>query len=156
MRWVDERAERLRRSEPVESILTLQAQRSDREWYSTVALAYDDPAKLAFVGRILDFDPVPVLRSVTCPTLAMFGGGDTQVDAWESAELFARHLPQSVENGLVVSLAPTTACSSPAPSGRQPHVPTQPRLPRNRRITPGRPPRVAVPAPGLAAADSDI
>jgi hypothetical protein len=32
----------------------------------------------------------------------MFGGGDTHVDAWESAELFARHLPRSVENGLVV------------------------------------------------------
>ena len=102
MGWVDERAERLRRGEPVESILARQAELSDRGWHSTVAFAYDDPAKLAFIGRILDFDPVSVLRSVTCPTLAMFGGGDTQVDAWESAELFARHLPRSVANGLVV------------------------------------------------------
>lgn len=94
MAWVDERADRLRRGDPVESVLDAQTVHQHQPWYKTVvAHAYDTAAGLAFVRGILDFDPTAVMPEVRCPVLALFGGDDTVVPAQASLRAYATHLP---------------------------------------------------------------
>lgn len=93
LRWVDERADRLRSDEPVEALLADQEQHRHRPWFETVLMPYDSPANLRFVRGILDFDPRPVMERVTCPVLVLFGGADTVVPVRASVADFARHLP---------------------------------------------------------------
>jgi uncharacterized protein len=94
MSWVDARADLLRRNEPVESVLTKQAEFKDRPWYEAVtAFVYDNPTTLRFIRGILDFDPSQVMGQVRCPVLALWGGNDTVVPAQTSLGAFAEHLP---------------------------------------------------------------
>lgn len=93
MAWVDERADRIRRGDSPEVLLAAQEAFADRPWYPGVSFAYDDPAFLGFVGRILDFDPTSVMPQVLCPVLALFGGADPLVPVQSSLEAFARYLP---------------------------------------------------------------
>lgn len=101
--WVDERADRLRAGESPASVLAAQAAHADRPWHPTATLAYDTADRLAFVARILDFDPVTVLPSIRCPVLVLLGGADSLVPAHRSMAAFARHLPPAPHgHGLVV------------------------------------------------------
>lgn len=102
MAWVDARANRLRRGDPVESVLTEQAAYQHRPWYETVTFAYDTPANLSFLRGILDFDPTVVMPHVRCPVLALFGGNDTLVPAQPSLRAFADHLPPDPRHGYAV------------------------------------------------------
>lgn len=93
MAWVDARADRIRRGDPVESVLAEQAELRHRPWYATVVPAYDTPANLRLLRGMIDFDPTAVMPHVRCPVLALFGGNDTLVPAQTSLRAFAEHLP---------------------------------------------------------------
>jgi fermentation-respiration switch protein FrsA (DUF1100 family) len=92
--WIDERTRRLVAGEPVAAVLADQARHAGRAWHATATRHFDDPATLAFLARILDFDPVRVLPGVPCPVLALFGAADALVPVPESVALFATHLPR--------------------------------------------------------------
>ena len=65
------------------------AQGSD--WFFPELVAPRDHWSYGFLRLVIDYDPVPVLKSVRCPVLALFGGLDLLVPAgknraiWESA-----------------------------------------------------------------------
>ncbi len=91
--WLDERTARILAGEPVAGILAAQARYADAPWYPLATRYFDNPVALGFLARNLDFDPVPVLRQVTCPVLALFGAADTLVPVPESVAAFATELP---------------------------------------------------------------
>lgn len=104
MAWVDERCARLVAGEPVEEVLADQLRFADEPWYPAVSFVYDDPRNLAFAAGMLDFDPLPVLRQVTSPVLALFGGADTIIPVAESVVAYTENLPtlEAGEHGLAV------------------------------------------------------
>jgi uncharacterized protein len=93
MAWIDERTKRLLGGEPVEDVLADQERLADRSWYAGTTEYFDNLPALSFLGRLLDFDPMPVLRRVPCPVLALFGAADTLVPVAASVEAFAANLP---------------------------------------------------------------
>lgn len=92
--WVDERTRRLLAAESPESIFADQQSLAAQPWYEVVTFgAYDEPGVLAFVARIVGFDPVPVVAEVRCPLLVLFGGADDIVPVAESVAAFGAALP---------------------------------------------------------------
>jgi len=91
--WIDERASRLLAGEDVAQVLADQSRFSERAWYEGATEFFDNPLALGFLARILDFDPVPVLRQVSCPVLALFGADDTLVPVADSVIAYATQLP---------------------------------------------------------------
>jgi uncharacterized protein len=85
------RAERFRRGDDLEAILADQLAHRDAPWYPVLG---DDGVveHLAFMARIYDYDPAPVLARVSCPLLAIWGARDTYVPVAASAEAFAAGL----------------------------------------------------------------
>jgi pimeloyl-ACP methyl ester carboxylesterase len=85
------RADRLRRGDDLEEVLADQLSHRDAPWYPVLG---DDGVveHLAFMARIYDYDPAPVLARVTCPLLAIWGARDTYVPVAASAEAFAAGL----------------------------------------------------------------
>jgi uncharacterized protein len=55
----------------------------------------DSEAELRFMQGILDYDPVPILESVRCPLLGIWGAGDLLVPAHRSAAVFAAALAKA-------------------------------------------------------------
>jgi uncharacterized protein len=100
--WIDERARRLRTGEDVTRVLADQARFSTRAWYEGATQYFDNPMALGFLARILDFDPVPVLRDVSCPVLALFGADDTLVPVADSVIAYATQLRAQPEHGIAV------------------------------------------------------
>lgn len=94
MAWIDDRTRRLVAGDPVANVLADQNRLADRDWYPISTRHFDNPAALAFLARILDFDPVDVLPHVPCPVLALFGASDYVVPVPESVAAFAMHLPK--------------------------------------------------------------
>ena len=91
--WIDERTRRLLAGEAVEDVLADQHRLADRSWYAATTEYFDNLPALSFLSRLLDFDPVPVLRRVTCPVLALFGAADPIVPVAPSVTAFAANLP---------------------------------------------------------------
>jgi len=91
--WLDERTRRLIAGEPVEVVLADQERLADRSWYPTSTRYFDDPVTLAFLARILPFDPATILPDLRCPVLALFGAADTVVPVRQSVVAFAAGLP---------------------------------------------------------------
>jgi uncharacterized protein len=95
MEWIDERNRRLLAGEPAEDVLADQHRlAADRSWYAGTTEYFDNLPALSFLGRLLDFDPVPVLQRVSCPVLALFGAADTLVPVAPSVEAYAANLPR--------------------------------------------------------------
>jgi uncharacterized protein len=94
MEWIDERNRRLLAGEPAEDVLADQHRLADRSWYAGTTEYFDNLPALSFLGRLLDFDPVPVLQHVSCPVLALFGAADTLVPVAPSVEAYAANLPR--------------------------------------------------------------
>jgi pimeloyl-ACP methyl ester carboxylesterase len=55
-------------------------------------------------GRMLDFDPVPCLRKVRCPVLAIFGSTDTTIPAETSAVTWKETLEASGNKDVTVKV----------------------------------------------------
>lgn len=79
MDWIDERTRRLRGGEDPSSVLEIQRGHADRPWYETATRYFDTADMLAYIGRLLGFEPAAVLPRVTCPALALFGAADPLV-----------------------------------------------------------------------------
>lgn len=94
MHWIDERTRRLLAGEPAEDVLADQLRLADRSWYAGATEYFDQLPALSFLGRVLDFDPVPVLQRVPCPVLALFGAADTLVPVMPSVAAYATNLPR--------------------------------------------------------------
>ena len=89
--YFHQRAARLRRGDDLEDVLAEQLRHRDAPWYP--ALGDDGVVEhLAFLARIYDYDPVPVLERVTCPVLAIWGQRDLYVPVAASVERFAAAL----------------------------------------------------------------
>jgi uncharacterized protein len=77
--WIDERTRRLRAGEDPGGVLAGQRRFADRPWYEPATRYFDTAETLAYVGRLLDFEPADVLPDVRCPALALFGAADELV-----------------------------------------------------------------------------
>jgi uncharacterized protein len=91
--WIDERAERLRRGEDPESVCAAQQALAGRPWHEVATRWFDRPESLAYIARMLPFEPADVLPRVTCPVLALHGGADPLVPAADSVTAYAAGLP---------------------------------------------------------------
>jgi uncharacterized protein len=77
--WVDERTARLLAGEDPAAVGADQSSRSGRPWYATGTQHFDTPEMLAYAARMFAFDPAPVLPTIACPALALFGAADSLV-----------------------------------------------------------------------------
>jgi uncharacterized protein len=91
--WIDERAERLRRGEDPESVLAAQQALAGRPWYEPATRYFDTADMLAYLARLIGFEPADVLPRVSCPVLALHGGADPLVPAADSVTAYAAGLP---------------------------------------------------------------
>lgn len=92
--WIDQRAARLRAGEDPESVLTAQQALAGRPWHAVATRFFDDAWKLAYIARLIDFEPADVLPRVTCPVLALHGAADPLVPAAASVAAYAAGLPE--------------------------------------------------------------
>ncbi len=102
MAWVDERARRLLGGEDPAAVLARQLGYADRPWYASVSEAFDSPADLAFLARVLDFDPTDALRRLRCPVFAAFGGDDVYVPVAPGVALLNAELAGDPRHALAV------------------------------------------------------
>jgi pimeloyl-ACP methyl ester carboxylesterase len=77
--WIDERTRRLVAGEDPAAVVAIQQAHADRPWYEPATQYFDTPEMLAYLGRMLRFDPAAVLPQVRCPALALFGAADSMV-----------------------------------------------------------------------------
>lgn len=92
--WIDERAARMLVGEPVDQVLAAQRQHADRPWYPVATRWFDASDALAYLARMLPFEPAPVLPAVDCPVLALFGAADPLVPVAQSVVAYAAGLPR--------------------------------------------------------------
>lgn len=98
-----------------------------RPWSAILADQLGDESEQGFLRRILDYDPLPALRELRCPFLAVFGAADAMVRADESARLTDETLVlASHSDHLVVTfpaadhgIRPLDAAGSPAAHGHR-------------------------------------
>jgi hypothetical protein len=99
------RAARLRRGDDLEEVLADQLAHRDAPWYPVLG---DDGVveELAFMARIYDYDPAPVLALVTCPLLAIWGQRDVYVPVAASVEAFAAGLGRAGNGSFRLEVVP--------------------------------------------------
>jgi pimeloyl-ACP methyl ester carboxylesterase len=79
----------------------------NKEWYAGCPYLNNDAHGAdKFWQLIGDYDPVPALRKVHCPVLAIFGGSDPLVDARESVGIWKRELAKGGNRDVVVKIFP--------------------------------------------------
>jgi pimeloyl-ACP methyl ester carboxylesterase len=79
----------------VAAVLAAQAGHAGRPWYELATRWFDQPASLAYLARLLDFEPAEVLPRVGCPVLALFGAADSLVPVPASVAAYAAGLPRT-------------------------------------------------------------
>jgi pimeloyl-ACP methyl ester carboxylesterase len=94
MDWIDERARRLQDGEDPSSVLERQRQHADRPWYETATRYFDSADMLAYLARLIGFEPAAVLPRVTCPALALFGAADSLVPVPASVAAWVAGAPR--------------------------------------------------------------
>jgi pimeloyl-ACP methyl ester carboxylesterase len=96
---------------------------------SSLEMHPDDPP---FWKLNAGFDPVPLLRNVRCPVLAIYGGRDTLVPAKQSAEIWRTTLGNAGNQNVTVKIFPTGDHALRETSGG-----TLKELPKSRGFVPG-------------------
>jgi pimeloyl-ACP methyl ester carboxylesterase len=79
LEWIDERTARLRAGEDPAGVAEIQRRHADQPWYEPATRYFDSTDMLAYLARLIDFEPATVLPEVRCPALALFGGADPLV-----------------------------------------------------------------------------
>jgi len=85
--YLDGLFERLRAGEPAAAILAGAERHADQPWAALVHAQEPTVEDLDFLRRILDYDPLPALRALRCPFLAVFGAEDDSVPVADSARI---------------------------------------------------------------------
>jgi len=97
-----------RRGDPYRIVETeILATARQARWYGSY-LTIDDPESWAMVTRFVteEFEPIEALTRIRCPYLAVYGGGDTLVPAWRSAEETGRALAEAGNTDATVVVFP--------------------------------------------------
>jgi len=92
--WIDERTRRLRAGEDPAGVLELQRRHAERPWYEPATRYFDTVDMLAYLARLIDFEPAAVLPEVRCPALALFGGADPLVPVPASVAAWVAGAPR--------------------------------------------------------------
>lgn len=92
--WIDERAARLRAGEDPKSVLAAQQALAGPPWHAVATQWFDSVEMLAYLARLIAFEPADVLPQVRCPVLALHGGADPLVPAADSVAAYAAGLPR--------------------------------------------------------------
>lgn len=112
--------------DPGPDLRVLEADRVPESWQEAVLEAVGAPGSpdLAFLGRIIDYDPVPVLQAIRCPLLAVFGEEDALVPIGRSIEALETALRTSghVDHQIAVFPGADHGLRVTGPAGRT-HVP---------------------------------
>jgi pimeloyl-ACP methyl ester carboxylesterase len=85
------------------------ARKTDRNkpWYNANPfLGNDISGANKFWQLIWNYDPVPVLRKVHCPVLAIFGELDPAVPAQKSADIWKTALAEAGNHDVVIKIFP--------------------------------------------------
>jgi pimeloyl-ACP methyl ester carboxylesterase len=104
--WIDERTRQLVAGTPVADVLAEQGSFAERDWHPITTRFFDSEPMLGFLAGLISFDPAPVLRSVPCPVLALFGAADTLVPVEPSVAAFLEQLPERPDNSHGVAVFP--------------------------------------------------
>jgi|SRR5829696_6758481 len=94
MAWIDERTRRLQEGEDPAAVLTDQRRLVHRPWYEPATRYFDTEPALAYVARLIDFEPAAVLPQVRCPVLALFGAADPLVPVPASVAAWVAGAPR--------------------------------------------------------------
>ena len=76
-------------------------------WYGSY-LTIDDPESWAMITRFVteEFEPIEALAQIRCPYLALYGGRDLLLPAWQSAEETGRALAEADNTDATVVVFP--------------------------------------------------
>ena len=91
--------------EPYDSAL---ASASEEAWFAEsgfVGLDASEPWQVGWYRRVLDYEPVPVLRELSVPLLALFGEEDASVPVQRSADVLRRFQEDS-DAAITVAIYP--------------------------------------------------
>jgi uncharacterized protein len=119
--------DRLRAGEPAAAILQDADAHPATAWLGLVRAEHDSPEELDFLRRILEYDPLPALRALRCPLLAIFGEADRLIPVADSVRLIDETLTDSAHPDHQIVVFPN--CDHgirPVISGRS----TEPSTPR--------------------------
>lgn len=98
-----------RRGDPYRVVETeILATARQARWYGSY-LTIEDPEGWAMIGRFASeaYDPIETMSQIRCPYLAVYGGGDTLVPAWRSAEETGRALAEAGNTDATVVVFPS-------------------------------------------------
>ena len=143
--WIDERTRRLLAGEAVGDVLADQHRLADRSWYATTTEYFDNLPALSFLGRLLDFDPVPVASACHVSRARALRRRGPIVPVAPSVTAFAANLPAlpGDPHGIAVFPGADHGLFTADPD---------PAIPRTDQLAPGFLPMVAGFVAGIGAA----
>lgn len=102
---------------PGDELARYQAAAADEPWFEQMHPEWLDPVLLEFLARIGDYDPLPDLRHVSCPLLAIYGANDDFVPVEASKAAIAQEAAAADLTIEVFDGADHNLFTGPPPSG---------------------------------------